>query len=260
MKKRLLKKSKRERASRKGTTGPKASEIVKALQNANEHGKKQPLRLAKTIYGLKQAGREWNKLLDSTLRGMGFTSTILEPCLYFKKDGNKWTIVAVYVDDLAWVSNDQGMLEADKESLGRRFQTTDLGDLNWFLGIRIQRTAGRVTLDQSAYITETLNKYGMLDCRPLSTPIDLHVKLTKEMAPKTRDERSLMARVPYCNAVGTLMYLAISTRPDIATAVGRVARFMEDPGPQHWLAVKRIMRYLQGTRNLGLSRASQGRN
>ena len=100
----------------------------------------------------------------------------------------------------------------------------------------------------------------MLDCRPLSTPIDLHVKLTKEMAPKTRDERSLMARVPYCNAVGTLMYLAISTRPDIATAVGRVARFMEDPGPQHWLAVKRIMRYLQGTRNLGLSRASQGRN
>ena len=161
-------------------------------------------------------------------------------------------MLAVYVDDLAWLSNDGALLNKCKNRLGRQFPSTDLGELRWFLGMRIQRAPGIVTIDQSAYIAETLERFGMTNCNSLSTPIDASNKLTKEQAPKNSAEREFMSKVPYRNAVGTLMYLAVSTRPDIAAAVGMVARFVENPGPRHWLAVKRILRYLQGTRDHGL--------
>lgn len=229
-----------------------ARDMINSLNAAKRDGIRVALRLHKTLYGLKQAGREWNRLLDATLRAAGFVNHPAELCLYIKRVGTSWVLVAVYVDDLAWLANDEKMLRACQGVLGARFIVTDLGALAWFLGMAITRKAGIVTIDQGAYITDALEKFGMVDCNALSTPIDTSERLTKDMAPINDIERADMAAIPYRSAVGTLMYLAISTRPDIAVAVNMAARYLENPGPRHWAAVKRIFRYLKGTRNLGL--------
>ena len=92
----------------------------------------------------------------------------------------------------------------------------------------------------------------MKDCKPVSTPINSGTKLTKEMSPKTEEEISEMKLVPYRSAVGSLIYLVTGTRPDIAVAVGEVAKYSNNPGRQHWMAVKRILRYLKETVNFGI--------
>jgi hypothetical protein len=96
----------------------------------------------------------------------------------------------------------------------------------------------------------------MADCNPCSTPLATDVKLTKEMNAKSEEELLAMENVPYREAVGGLIYLMNSSRPDICHAVSVVSKFCQNPGPQHWTAVKRILRYLKGTKSFGLKLGS----
>ena len=82
----------------------------------------------------------------------------------------------------------------------------------------------------------------MVDCKPVKTPMEANQKLSK-----LEDEKSVLVDIPYRNAVGSLMYIMLGTRPDISYAVGIVSKFLDMPGEQHWIAVKRILRYLKGT-------------
>ena len=91
---------------------------------------------------------------------------------------------------------------------------------------------------------KVLSKFGMEDCKPISTTLEVNQKLSKSMSPQTAEDRDYMATVPYRQAVGSLMHAMIGTRPDICFAVGAVSKFMSDPGKEHWTAVKRILRYL----------------
>jgi len=93
----------------------------------------------------------------------------------------------------------------------------------------------------------------MQDCKPVNTPIDISSKLSEEDCPKSNEEIKLMENIPYRQAVGALMHLAVATRPDIAFAVGLISRYMENPGQAHWNAIKRILRYLKGTRDKGIT-------
>ena len=93
----------------------------------------------------------------------------------------------------------------------------------------------------------------MSDCKPVSTPMSPGSKLSSSMAPSTPEDITFMKSVPYLSAVGSLMYLAITTRPDISYAVGVLARFNSNPGPIHWKAVKHVFRYLKGTLDLKLT-------
>jgi hypothetical protein len=108
-------------------------------------------------------------------------------------------------------------------------------------------------LDQSKYVNEILTKFKMLDCKPMATPMDTNHALSIKMCPTTPEARREMSNIPYREAVGSLMYLAVSSRPDIATAVNIVSRYLNDPGQEHWTAVKRILRYLRGTPDLKLT-------
>jgi hypothetical protein len=126
--------------------------------------------------------------------------------------------------------------------------------LNYYLGIEIKRNRNerKLLLNQTQYIRDLLKKFNMQYKEPVSTPIDTRIKLSKNQEPKTEKEKSKMEHVPFREAVGSLMYLAVSTRPDIATAISIVSRYLENPGPEHWNAVKRIMQYLKGTEDLTL--------
>ena len=139
-----------------------------------------------------------------------------------------------------------------KSELKKRFKVHDLGPTSWLLGVEIQRDRSKrtLTLSQRQYILDMLKHYNMSDATPVHTPMNPGVKLSTSMCPTTQEEKDDMARVPYANAVGALMWLAVATRPDIAYAVGVLARFNSNPGRQHWTAVKHVFRYLRGTVDL----------
>ena len=120
----------------------------------------------------------------------------------------------------------------------------DLGKLHHFLGIRVVQDDNTVWLGQPLYVEKVLTRFGMQDANPISTPVDPSTKLAKAAE---SDEKFV-----YQSAVGCSLYLSTGTRPDIAFAVGNVAKFSSDPTRKHWTAVKRILRYLKGTEGYGL--------
>ena len=110
----------------------------------------------------------------------------------------------------------------------------------------------KLTLSQNEYIQKVLKIFNMHIAKPVSTPFSSHFKLSKEMCPKTQENMDYMSKVPYASAVGSLIYAMVYTRPDIAHSVGVVSRYMRNPGKEHWMAVKWILRYLRGTTNQAL--------
>ena len=130
----------------------------------------------------------------------------------------------------------------------------DLGPAKKILGMEINRDrqAGKLFLSQKKYVLKMLDKFGMRDCKAVNTPIAAHFKLSSDQCPKSDEDKRRMSHVPYSNAIGSLMYAMVCTRPDLAYAVSIVSRFMHNPGKAHWEAVKWILRYLKGSPDLGL--------
>ena len=138
--------------------------------------------------------------------------------------------------------------------LAKCFPLRDLGPTSFLLGIEITRDWKKhtIALSQRQYIIDTLQRFDMDTCRPVSTPMEPGLRLTTDMGPKSPEDVLFMKDKPYLNAVGALMYLALTTRPDMSYTVGVLARFSANPGPEHWKAVKHLMRYAQGTKDLKL--------
>ena len=130
----------------------------------------------------------------------------------------------------------------------------DLGSANKILVMQIYRDRinRKIWLSQKNYLKKILRLFNMQDCKSISTPLPVNFKLSSSMSPSSEEERMKMSRVPYASAVGSLMFAMICTRPDIAQAVGVVSRYMANPGKEHWNAVKRVLRYIQGTSNVTL--------
>ena len=227
-------------------------ELIKAADDAERRNDAFAVRLRKPLYGLKQAGFEWNRRLDTELHALGYENFPADPCLYIKREGNTWTKMAIYVDDFLWTSSSTSALQRDIDALSSTFKITDLGEPEWFLGIKIGRGTGTSSLDQSLYITKLLGRFNMLDCKSLGSPADPSDRPGPDWAPRNAAEQQQMADKPFAELVGALMFLANGTRPDIQAAVNILARHMSNPGLKDWLAAKRVLRYLQGTRNVGL--------
>lgn len=107
-------------------------------------------------------------------------------------------------------------------------------------------------MNQERLINEIVRKFKMEDCKSAPTPLNPSIKLTKAMSPQNEEEHKEMSNIPYRSLVGSLMYLATSTRPDIMHAVSLLSQFNENPGPNHWKAAKRVLRYLKGTKSMKL--------
>lgn len=206
--------------------------------------------LLKSIYGLKQASRAWNLKVNQVLLENGFMQSKCEPCVYIKKDDKCLTIVALYVDDFYVFGNNAEATKTLYNLLESKFNVKNLGALQICLGMKVtrDRNKGMLKLDQSEYIKRLLCKFGMENCRPVSTPMIVNDKLNKP-----EPDRLLSDDVyKYRELLGSLMYLAVCTRPDISFACSQLSQYNHGFGKEHWLAAKRILRYLAGTLNHGL--------
>ncbi|KRX41523.1 Retrovirus-related Pol polyprotein from transposon TNT 1-94 [Trichinella murrelli] len=210
-------------------------------------------RIRKSLYGLKQSGRQWYKKLDEKLSQYGLKATSGDPCVYFERPGRELAIAAIYVDDVIIASNNTARLNELKKALAKSFKMNDMGPIHYCLGIEIKQSAnGDIEMSQQKYIMDILEKFRMMNSKPVETQIDASNKLSAELFPRTEAEKAEMQNMPYRSLVGSLMYLSVSTRPDIAFAVSLFSQFNENYCSQHWTAAKRVLRYLKKTASYGL--------
>jgi len=214
-------------------------------------------KLSQNLYGLKGAPRGWNLHLHAFLLELGFVQSIMDPCLYFIK--GLW--VLVWVDDTLKVGS-QAAITWFEEQCNKRFQMTHTANTDMFVGIEITRDRKAkfptLELTQTAYITKILSKFGMdpehrSDGR--ATPMDANTKVSK--ADSCNGDPELIKQYEglefdYPSAAASVLYASICTRPDIAFACKEVCKVMADPGHKHVPVVKAILKYLRGTRTLGI--------
>nr|CAN69037.1 hypothetical protein VITISV_026270 [Vitis vinifera] len=150
---------------------------------------------------------------------------------------------------------DLGLLHETKEYLSKNFHMVDMGEANYVIGIEIfrDRSRGVLGLSQKGYIDWVLERFNMQSCSSGIAPILKGDKLSKMQCPRNNMEREQMKKIPYASAVGSLMYAQTCTRPDISFVVGMFGRYQSDPGFEHWKAAKKVMRYLQGTKDYMLT-------
>ncbi|KAJ9534656.1 hypothetical protein QJQ45_002929 [Haematococcus lacustris] len=207
-------------------------------------------RLQKALYGLRQAPRAWHARLCEELLSMGFKASEADPALFTLQLSTGMVYLLVYVDDclLCTQQGDTAGLAHVKKQLSSAFKLKDLGEARWFLGMQLtrDRAEGTIKLDQHKFIQElvTANSKSAAHGKPL--PMAPAVKLVRE------GDALDTTLHHYSALVGSLLYLTCCTRPDIAFAVGALARHMSAPTKQHWAAACSVLCYLKGTADQGL--------
>jgi hypothetical protein len=211
--------------------------------------------MLKSLYGLKQSSKQWYKILLEVLKKIGFIKFNCDDCAFRLIRGTETAYLLVFVDDFIITSTSRELAEHIQTRLSSTFKMKDMGDIKYFLGMEIQRNIDLKTLwiGQPQYIKDTLESFQMQDCKPIATPEEVHLHLPRH----TGDQHGVDAS-QYRKLIGKLMYLALSTRPDIAHICCYLSRFLEYPGTEHWKAGKRVLRYLKGTQNHGIMFTSKG--
>ena len=202
-------------------------------------------RLRKGLYGLKQASRQWNKKFTDFLRAQGLKPTDADPCIFASEEGAHKLILCLYVDDGLICCKSEKRMAALVRSLKKEFDVTTQ-PVSCFVGMEVVQEKDTVAVHQEGYIRKMLHKFGMENCKPASTPAEAKLKLTAVDSAREGQSRD-MTDVPYREAVGSLLYAAVISRPDIAFVVSQLAKHVSKPTQEHWTAVKRVFRYLQGT-------------
>lgn len=207
--------------------------------------------LKKSLYGLKQAPRAWNEKFTRFLPSLGFVFSHSDPSLFIRHSSRGMIALLLYVDDIVITGSDSsGIIEVISE-LSMVFDMKDLGALSYFLGLEVTRVKHGIFLNQTKYATDLLVKAGMDTVHSCNSPCLPHCQMTKDQGIPLKDPTL------YRSIVGALQYLTF-TRPDIAYAVNTVCQFMTNPTDVHYAAVKRILRYLQGSLQKGLFFSSSG--
>jgi transposase InsO family protein len=208
-------------------------------------------RLLRALYGIKQAGRLWHHELRGKLLANGFTQSEADPSLYLLiKGGALQAAVLVYVDDCKYAGRTKEITRWVKELIMGLFKCVDLGESKLFLGIEISRdrAARTLTISQNAMVDNILGKYaGIFDVRPRKVPMQPTLKLSKDGEPMDAPQEL------YGSILGAIMYVANGTRPDIAYATHRLARYTQDPRQQHWEALLYLLGYLLRYPHVGIT-------
>ncbi|RVW25612.1 Retrovirus-related Pol polyprotein from transposon RE1 [Vitis vinifera] len=209
-------------------------------------------RLRHSLYGLKQSPRAWFGRFSSVVQEFGMLRSTADYSVFYHHNSlGQCIYLVVYVDDIVITGSDQDGIQKLKQHLFTHFQTKDLGKLKYFLGIEIAQSSSGVVLSQRKYALDILEETGMLDCKPIDTPMDPNVKLV----PRTGEPLGDPGR--YRRLVGKLNYLTI-TRPDISFPVSVVSQFLQSPCDSHWDVVIRILRYIKSTPGQGVLYENRG--
>lgn len=211
-------------------------------------------RLRKALYGLKQAPRAWFSKIESYFIGEGFEKCDFEHTLFVKTDQQgQLLIVSLYVDDLIFTGNCEMLIAEFKESMKRKFDMTDLGKMRFFLGVEILQKEDGIYMCQRKFAREVLERFEMNSSNGVSSPVVPGTKVSKKGGGAVLDVTL------YKQMIGSLMYLTV-TRPDLTFAVGMASHFMENPTKAHYQVVKRILRYVKNTAELGVRYERGGNN
>ncbi|XP_030963557.1 uncharacterized protein LOC115984677 [Quercus lobata] len=202
-------------------------------------------KLTKSLYGLKQASRQWFAKFSTALVLLGFTQSKADYSLFIKKNSTSFIALLVYVDDILIASDNKQAVDELKILLDQKFKLKDLGDLKFFLGLEVARTTDVINLCQRKYTLEVLGDAGMLGCKPAKVPMDQNLKLSKYEGKELQDPSS------YRRLIGRLLYLTI-TRPNITFAVNRLSQFMAHPREPHLLTAHKVLQYLKSSPGKGL--------
>lgn len=212
--------------------------------------------LRKMPYGLKQSGRRWyQKLVDIMLTKLLFSRCDVDQAVFYRHTNAATMIVLVHVDDCTIAATAPALVNQFKAGISKHVEITDHGELHWLLGMEVKRDRENRTihLSQRAYIDSIICHYNFDDLKPTSTLMQQGLFLSMSPIPNTTAHWAEMRDVPYREAVGSLMYTALETRPDIAFAVQSVSRYSTKFGRAHGNAVKRIFQYLKGTREFWMT-------
>ncbi|KAL5823894.1 hypothetical protein ACOSQ4_021794 [Xanthoceras sorbifolium] len=201
-------------------------------------------KLHKSLYWLKQAPRAWYEKLKSALLKWGFVNSKADSSLFILHTSLDIILLLVYVDDILMTGSSRD-IDQVIQNLGATFALKTLGSLSYFLGFEIARTAAGLHVSQTKYAIDLFKRTNMLHSKPCPTPMVFGIKLTQSAGEKFFDA-SL-----YRSTIGALQYLTIS-RPDIAYAVNNLSQYLSAHTTSHWLACKRVLRYINGTLYCGL--------
>ncbi|GJS78367.1 ribonuclease H-like domain-containing protein [Tanacetum coccineum] len=198
-------------------------------------------KLKKSLFGLKQAPRQWNHKLTEALRDAGFVQSKNDHSLFVKNVGSVFLCVLVYVDDLVITGNDELEIENFKSFLKNKFKIKDLGELKYFLGIKVLKTKTGLCLTQRKYCLELLHDFGLLGCKPVMTPLPENIVLAHK---ESENDKFYVNFANYQRLVSKLIYLTL-TRPDIYYVVHCLSQHMHSPLKSHLDIAMRVLKYLK---------------
>jgi hypothetical protein len=207
--------------------------------------KKKVFKLKKSIYGLKQASRIWNEKFTEEVKKLGYQQSQADPCLFYRMEKDKIVgLIGIVVDDVTLAIKNQREMERVKLLLSEKFEMKDMGSLTHIIGIKIEQSIDGISLSQEKYIDLLLHSFNMEHCKPQSTP--LPTNMSNHDAENLKPFSDIKA---YQRLIGSLIYLANMTRPDISYATSYLARKLIEPTNQDYIHAKRVLRYLKGTRH-----------
>ena len=202
-------------------------------------------RLLKSLYGLKQASRQWFAKLSTTIIDHGYVQSKSDYSFFIRVKGCYIIIILVYVDDILIGSNDVDAVNSFKQFLDSKFKLKDLGKLEYFLRLEVARTTKGISLCQRKYTLDLLADTGLLASKPVSTPMEPSAKFNNSIGEPVSD----VSR--YRRLIGKLLYLTL-TRPDICYSVHKLSQFLSSPKAPHLQVAYRIIKYLKKTPRQGL--------
>jgi len=208
------------------------------------------LKLLRALYGLKQAGLAWWRMLRESMIELGFEGLVSDTGLFLYKSERGFVIAVIYVDDSIFCGPNKALVQEIKQRFMQRWECRDLGDVMEFLCMRITRVGRTVKIDQCAYLETVLQRCGMQDAKTAATPL-LAGYMPEANAQDAAIDPELQSR--YQTIIGSLLYLTLGTRPDIAFAVTKMAQFGASPNKEHLAKALYICRYLIGTKNYNIT-------
>mmetsp|Transcript_7125 Transcript_7125/g.10857 ORF Transcript_7125/g.10857 Transcript_7125/m.10857 type:complete len:422 (-) Transcript_7125:88-1353(-) len=202
------------------------------------------LLILRALYGMCNSSREWYLLVSSEFKKLGFKSSRMDQCLFYRRIDQSIQIIGLHVDD--------GLVAGPVDLNNRLINMLKIKyklkseSIRWYLGMFVQWNEDKsaISLTMEAYIVKLATKFRVLDSKPVSTPLEAGIILSKNKGERTT--------APYLELIGALIYLMCAVRPDIAYAVSRLSKYMSNPSKLHWQCAKRVLKYVHHTRKLGI--------